>query len=63
MDITNLKGEALQQAVEVAVLRKGLDTIEAQGEAAVELIEQAGVPAPPVLAKNPALGQLIDTYM
>lgn len=61
-----LKGEALQQAVEVAVLRKGLDVQEAQGEAAVQLIEQAGAAAAPRRVRaggHPDLGNLIDTYM
>ncbi|MCP4680013.1 MAG: putative motility protein [Deltaproteobacteria bacterium] len=63
--VQNLRGEALAQAVEVAVLKEGLDTAKVQGEAAVKLIEEAGdaVPKPPVVAKNPALGQLVDFYM
>jgi len=61
-----LKGEALQQAVEIAVMRKGLDAVEMEGEAAVELIEQAGQIAPPRRARgggHPDLGNLIDTYI
>jgi len=63
--VENLKGEALAQAIDVAVLRKGLDVVEAQGEAAVELIEQAGEVASqaPVRAHSAELGQLIDFYM
>ncbi len=61
-----LKGEALQQAIEVAVMKKGLDNVEMQGEAAVQLIEDAGQVAAPtraVKAGHPDLGNLIDTYI
>ncbi len=61
-----LKGEALQQAIEVAVLRKGLDAQEMEGEAAVKLIEQAGTAAAPGPLRSgghPDLGNLIDTYI
>ena len=61
-----LNGEALQQAVEVAVMRKGLDAQEAQGEASVKLIEQAGEVAAPQRVRaggHPDLGNLIDTYI
>ena len=63
--VENLRGEALAQAIDVAVLRKGLDTVEAQGEAAVELIEEAGevVEQAPLKAHSGELGQLIDIYM
>ncbi|MCP4604067.1 MAG: putative motility protein [Proteobacteria bacterium] len=63
--VGSLKGEAVQQAIDVAVLRKGLDVAEMQGEAAVELIENSGVDVapPPVTPKSLHLGQLIDTYM
>jgi len=64
-DISAVKGEALRQAVDVAVLREGLDTMEMQGEAAVELIESAGdviqeAPPPPQSLHS---GQLIDIYI
>jgi hypothetical protein len=61
-----LRGEALQQAVDVAVLKKGLDNMEMQGEATVKLIEEAGEAAAPKTvraAKHPDLGNLIDTYI
>ena len=61
-----LKGEALAQAIDVAVMKKGLENVEMQGEAAVQLIENAGQTAapPPVRsAKHPDLGNLIDTYI
>ena len=45
--IGSLKGEALDQAIEVAVMKKGLEAAEMEGEAAVALIEQAGEVAPP----------------
>ncbi len=63
--IGNIEGEAFQQAVDVAVLRKGLDVAEMQGEAAVELIESAGDAAapPPVMPKGLRMGQLIDVYI
>ncbi len=67
-DISSIKGEALHQAVEVAVLRKGLDAAEMEGEAAVRLIDQAGevtVQSPPKVRPggHPDLGNLIDTYI
>ena len=61
-----VSGEALQQAVDVAVLRKGLDVQEAQGEATVQMIEQAGAAAAPQRVRaggHPDLGNLIDTYI
>jgi hypothetical protein len=61
-----LKGEALQQAIDVAVVKKGLDNVEMQGEAAVKLIDDAGQAAQPKAvrsAKHPDLGHLIDTYI
>ena len=63
--VGSLQGEALQQAIEVAVMKKGLDAAEMQGEAAVELIEQAAAVAPPpvVAPGRGHLGNLIDTYM
>ena len=67
-EIGSLKGEALHQAVEVAVLRKGLDAAEMEGEAAVKLIDQSGEVAasPPAKIRpggHPDLGNLIDTYI
>jgi hypothetical protein len=61
-----LKGEALAQAIDVAVMKKGLDNVEMQGEAAVKLIEDAGQAAAPRAVrapKHPDLGNLIDTYI
>jgi len=61
-----LKGEALAQAIDVAVMKKGLENVEMQGEAAVELIENAGETSHPravKAAKHPDLGNLIDTYI
>lgn len=61
-----LKGEALQQAIDVAVLKKGIENTEMQGEAAVQLIEEAGQAAQQtraVKAGHPDLGNLIDTYI
>jgi hypothetical protein len=61
-----LKGEALQQAIDVAVLRKGLDAQEMEGEASIKLIEQAGSVAAPRPLRgggHPDLGNLIDTYI
>ena len=61
-----LKGEALQQAIEVAVVKKGIENVEMQGEAAVQLIEDAGEVARTqraVRAGHPDLGNLIDTYI
>ncbi|MDJ0762195.1 MAG: putative motility protein [Myxococcota bacterium] len=62
--VDKVSGEVLGQAIDVAVLRKGLDVMEANGEAAVELIESAGEvtqKAPPI-SKSPHLGQLVDFY-
>lgn len=63
--VGSLKGEALQQAIDVAVMKKGLETAEMEGEAAVDLIEQAGDVAAPTLRAggHPDLGNLIDTYI
>lgn len=64
--ISPLRGEALQQAVDVAVLRKGLDAQKMEGEAAVQLIEQADAASPPQPMRSgnhPDLGNLIDTYI
>ncbi len=68
MSSVSLKGEVLGRALDVAVAKKGLEAIEMQGEAAVDLIEQAGevarsAKAPPVRARASHLGQLIDTYI
>ncbi len=64
-DVSAVKGEALRQAVDVAVLREGLDAMEMQGEAAVELIESAGdvVEEPPPVPQSLHSGQLIDIYV
>jgi hypothetical protein len=65
--IGSLKGEALNQAIDVAVMKKGLEAAEMEGEAAVSLIEQAGEVAPPPTplrsSGHPDLGNLIDTYI
>jgi hypothetical protein len=59
-----VNGDALQQAIDVAVLRKGLDAQEMEGQASVQLIEQAGAAAAPRRAGgHPDLGNLIDTYI
>lgn len=68
MSSISLKGELLGRALDVAVAKKGLETVEMQGEAAVQLIEQAGevaktAKAPPVRAHASHLGRLIDTYI
>ena len=64
--VDSLQGDALQQAVEVAVLKKGLDTEEMKGEAAVRLIEESGQAVAPTRVRpggNPDLGNLIDVYI
>ena len=64
--VGSLRGEALQQAVDVAILKKGIDAEKMQGEAAVQLIEDAGqaVQTQSVRSpKHPDLGHLIDTYI
>jgi hypothetical protein len=63
--ISNLKGEALATAIDVAVLKKGFDAQKIEGQAAVELIEESGDVAPPKRAagQGPHLGQLIDIYV
>ena len=55
----------LMEMIDVAVMRKGLDSQKMQGEAAVKLIEEAGevAPAPPPSARGAGLGQLIDIYV
>lgn len=64
--VGSLRGEALQQAVDVAVLKKRLDAEKMQEEAAVRLIEDAGQVAETQSArspKHPDLGRLIDIYI
>ncbi len=62
--ISAMQNAAVRQAIEVAVMRQGLDVQEAQGEAAVQLIEEAGQvtqAASAALASD--TGQLIDVYL
>ncbi len=64
-DICAVKGGSVRQAVDVAVLREELETMEMEGEAAVELIESAGAVAEqaPPASRSLHLGQMIDMYV
>lgn len=63
MSDVRLNPDALHLSMEVATLRKGLDTMKMKGDAAVDLIESAGAAAPPVRAASPShLGNLVDFY-
>lgn len=55
--------EMVRSMIDVAVMKKGIDSQKVQGEAAVKLIEEAGEAVPqPVVARSSELGQMIDVY-
>ena len=51
---------ALREQVETTIMRKTLDVMKSQGQAAVEMIEQAAELAEVPLASTPGLGSSID---
>lgn len=55
-----VKETVLRGQVETTIMRKTLDVMKAQGEAAVEMIEQVAGLADGPLASTPGLGSSID---
>lgn len=62
MSEIRLSPDALRLSMEVATLRKGLDSMEMQGEAAVALIDSVPTPAPIRVASPSHLGTMVDFY-
>ena len=62
--ISSMKNQALRQAMEIAVMREGLDAQKAEGEAAVKLIEAAGqVSRAAATSLSSSSGQYVDRYI
>ncbi|MCU0662834.1 MAG: YjfB family protein [Myxococcota bacterium] len=60
MSEVRLSTDSLRLSMEVATLKKGLDNMKMEGQAAVELISSA---SPPVrVASPPHLGTMVDFY-
>ena len=51
-----------QQDIQTAVARKALDATRAQGDAAIQLLEQASDLSRPGFNANPNVGQHLDVF-
>ncbi len=51
---------ALSTQIDTAMLRKSLDAMEAEGEAAVQLLQAAAEQAAAMLASTPGMGKSVD---